>query len=141
MISFRVLIVDDEQEFVETLVKRLRRRNFFCEGVFSGTQGLAWLDEHGCDVVLLDMRLPDMDGNEVLRRIKQKKPEVQVVILTGHASASAGLEGILAGAHDYLMKPVEFETLVEKLVAAYEERVATIVPVAADTPGQQDSVI
>jgi DNA-binding response OmpR family regulator len=135
MISFRVLIIDDEQEFVETLVKRLRRRNFFCEGVFSGTQGLAWLDEQECDVVLLDMRLPDMDGNEVLRRIKQKKPEVQVVILTGHASASAGLEGILAGAHDYLMKPVEFETLVEKLVAAHEERVATIVPAAADTQG------
>jgi DNA-binding response OmpR family regulator len=131
METFRVLIIDDEEAFVETLGKRLRRRNLACEGVFTGSAGLAWLREHDCDVVLLDMRLPDMDGNEVLRRIKEIRPEQQVVILTGHASASAGLEGIRAGAHDYLMKPVEFETLLEKLTAAHEEGRRLALPVAA----------
>jgi len=115
---FRVLVVDDEQEFVATLIKRLSRRGFACEGVFTGADAIIAVGERDFDVVLLDMKLPDIEGNEVLREMKKLKPETQVVILTGHISAQDGMEGIGDGAEDYLMKPVEFESLLEALQRA-----------------------
>lgn len=116
--EMRVLVVDDEQEFVATLVKRLSRRGFTCSTAFTGTEAIELLRHTNIQVVLLDMKLPDIDGNEVLREIKKLKPETQVVILTGHISANAGMESLGDGAHDYLMKPVEFESLLESLQRA-----------------------
>lgn len=116
--NFRVLVVDDEQEFVATLIKRLSRRGLVCEGVFTGGEAIAAVRDREFDVVLLDMKLPDTDGNEVLREVKKLKPETQVVILTGHISAKDGVEGFDEGAKDYLMKPVEFESLLDSLQRA-----------------------
>lgn len=113
-----ILIVDDEEEFVSTLVQRLRRRGWSSEGVLTGTAAIAKATDSDFGVVLLDMRLPDMDGGQVLQEIKKIRPDSRVVILTGHASASEGEEGIRNGAFDYLIKPVEFETLLEKLRTA-----------------------
>lgn len=113
--TFRVLVVDDEQEFVATLIKRLSKRGLVCEGAFSGAEALAAVKERDFDVVLLDMKLPDTDGNEVLREVKCLKPATQVVILTGHISAQDGVAGFDGGANDYLMKPVEFESLLDSL--------------------------
>ena len=120
MSEFSVLVVDDEEEFVATLVQRLRKRGWASEGVLSGSAAIARVAATDYAVVLLDMRLPDMDGGQVLQEIKKIKPESRVIILTGHASASEGEEGIKNGAFDYLLKPVEFETLLEKLEAARE---------------------
>ncbi len=120
--NFRVLVVDDEQEFVNTLVKRLGKRGLDCEGVYTGSEALAVVRDHDFDVVLLDMKLPDSDGNEVLRAIKKIKPATQVVILTGHISARDGVEGFDDGASNYLMKPVEFESLFESLKLAHSSR-------------------
>lgn len=117
--NFRVLVVDDEQEFVSTLVKRLARRGVICESAFTGAQAIETLKIKDFDVMLLDMKLPDSDGKDVLREAKKLKPEIQVVILTGHISAKDGLEGRGFGAHDYLMKPVEFESLLESLQKAH----------------------
>jgi DNA-binding response OmpR family regulator len=114
----RVLVVDDEQEFVATLVKRLSRRGMVCSTAFTGAEAIEIVRGEVFDVVLLDMKLPDIDGNEVLREMKKLKPKTQVVILTGHISASDGMEGIGCGANDYLMKPVEFESLLESLQLA-----------------------
>jgi DNA-binding response OmpR family regulator len=119
--NFRVLVVDDEEEFVATLVKRLARRGVACESAFTGAQAIAALQAGNFDVMLLDMKLPDADGKDVLREAKRLKPEIQVVILTGHISAQDGLEGRGSGAHDYLMKPVEFESLLESLQKAHEK--------------------
>ncbi|MFH1019974.1 MAG: response regulator [Pseudomonadota bacterium] len=118
MSEFSILIVDDEEEFVATLVQRLRKRGWAGEGVLTGSAAIAMIAAHDFALVLLDMRLPDMDGGQVLREIKKIRPQSRVVILTGHASVSEGEEGLKNGAYDYLLKPVEFETLLEKLQAA-----------------------
>lgn len=110
-----VLVVDDEKDFVQTLIKRLHRRGVTCEGVFTGEEAVEKIKERKFDIVLLDMKLPGMDGNNTLIEIKKIRADTQVIILTGHASANEGLEGMKNGAIDYLMKPVEFESLYEKL--------------------------
>ncbi len=118
MSEFSILVVDDEEAFVATLVQRLRKRGWASEGVLTGGAAIARIAAKDFAVVLLDMRLPDMDGGQILQEIKKIRPASRVVILTGHASASEGEEGIKNGAFDYLLKPVEFETLLEKLQAA-----------------------
>lgn len=130
-----LLIVDDEKEFVATMLKRLQRRGISSQGAFTGAEALATMHRHDFDVVLLDMRLPDLDGNTVLREIKKMNPAIRVLILTGHASVKAGLEGLAEGASDYLLKPVEFETILEKLLAG-NEKLSRGSPVASanDTP-------
>ncbi len=115
MAESSILVIDDEQEFVSTLVRRLRKRGWDSEGVLTGGEGIRKIADGNFAVALLDMRLPDMDGSEVLREIMKINPRPRVIILTGHASASEGEEGIRNGAFDYLIKPVEFETLLEKL--------------------------
>lgn len=118
MTEHPILVVDDEEEFVSTLVQRLRKRGWACEGALTGGAALAQITAADFAVVLLDMRLPDMDGGLVLKEIKKIRPASRVVILTGHASAREGEAGLKNGAFDYLLKPVEFETLLEKLQAA-----------------------
>lgn len=122
MDDISVLIVDDEYDFVNTLLKRLNRKGLDCKGVFSGQSALEKFRERIFDVVLLDMKLADKDGNEVLKEIKKMSPDTQVIILSGYASARAGREGLGCGAFDYLLKPVEFETLIEKINTAFDER-------------------
>jgi len=120
--SFSVLIVDDEVEFMEVLVKRMRRRNLETFGAVSGEQALAYLDVKGADVVVLDVRMPEMDGIETLRAIKTNHPLVEVILLTGHASLSVAREGMRLGAFDYLMKPINIDELIYKLQDAFEKK-------------------
>ncbi len=119
MKKFRVLVVDDERDFVDSLVRRLQRRGVDCEGVYSGAEARMKIDGSSFDVVLLDMLLPDTTGNGILRYIKGIRPETEVVMLTGHASVEAGRESLKYGAYDYLLKPLEMETLFERLLAAF----------------------
>jgi len=126
MDAFSVLVIDDEEDFVSTLLKRLGKKGLDCEGVFSGHGAIEKFREREFDVVLLDMMLADMSGNEVLRELKKLRPGAQVVILSGHASASAGREGLGCGAFDYLIKPAEFETLYEKLKNAFDTRIELV---------------
>ena len=118
MPMFSVLLVDDEKDFIRTLLKRLERRGIECEGVFCGMDAIERIKARKFDTVLLDMKLPDKDGNAVLLEIRKVRPETRVIILTGHASANDGREGLKNGAVDYLMKPLEFESLFEKLQIA-----------------------
>lgn len=117
MKQLHLLIVDDEDDFVESLGKRLRRRGIACDGASCGATALAKLAAARYDVVLLDMLLPDQNGNEILRAIKAQWPATTVIILTGHASVEAGKESLRYGAAEYLMKPLEMETLFDKLTA------------------------
>lgn len=126
MTSFRLLVIDDEPDFVDILLKRLRKKAVHCLGALSGREGMAQLRSQEFDVVLLDMRLPDLDGNALLRLIKQEYPAVEVVMLTGQASLQAGREGMRDGAFDYLLKPLELESLHEKLLAAYRQKMALV---------------
>lgn len=120
--SFTVLLVDDEAEFRDLLEKRLRKRNLALLSAGSGEEALAIVAREAVDVVVLDVRMPGMDGRETLREIKRLKPEVEVIMLTGHASMEVALEGMELGAFDYLLKPVSFDELLFKLQDAAEKK-------------------
>ena len=123
MEKFRVLIVDDEVDFLETIVNRLLKRKIEATGVSSGEAALALIKEKNFDVVLLDIKMPGgMDGIEVMREIKKLQPLTEVILLTGHASVETSIEGLKSGAFDYLIKPVKFTELLEKLIAAFEKK-------------------
>ncbi|MCF8051763.1 MAG: response regulator [Desulfobacterales bacterium] len=122
MTDFRVLLVDDETDFLETLVKRLAKRNLDVAGVESGESALAALEATPVDVVVLDVRLPGIDGVETLRRIKQTSPLIEVILLTGHANMEVAVEGMELGAFDYLIKPVDIDDLLYKMQDAYKKK-------------------
>ncbi len=114
-----VMLVDDEVPFVETMTKRLTRRNLTILSAYSGQEALEKLKEHkDVDVVILDVKMPGMDGIETLREIKREHPLVEVIMLTGHATVETAIEGMKLGAFDYLMKPCEVEQLVAKVQEA-----------------------
>lgn len=111
----RVLLVDDEEQLVTTMAKRLRRRGFIVLEAVNGLEGLRHLEETPVDVVLLDVRMPGLDGIQVLREIKMRHPRTEVIIFTGHSDMEAAISGMAMGAFDYLMKPVELDVLVGKI--------------------------
>jgi two-component system, OmpR family, response regulator len=123
MEKFKVLIVDDEQDFLETIVKRMQARSIDVTGADSGSKALELLDGRDFDVTILDVKMPGMDGIETLREIKKKKPLTEVIMLTGHASVESGIQGMQLGAFDYVMKPVALDELLEKVRQAYERKV------------------
>jgi DNA-binding response OmpR family regulator len=116
-----VLVVDDEQDFVETLVKRMERRGFKVAGVGSGQEALLLLGKEHFDVVILDVMMPGIDGIETLREIKLAWPKIQVILLSGHGGEEMGLRGMAYGAYSYLLKPVALKTIVETTYTAFEE--------------------
>ncbi|MBM4294601.1 MAG: response regulator [Deltaproteobacteria bacterium] len=122
MEKFKMLVVDDETDFLETILKRIKARNIEVAGVESGYQALEALDRQDFDVIILDVKMPGLDGIETLREIKKKKPLVEVIMLTGHASVESGIQGMQLGAFDYVMKPVALDELLEKVRQAYERK-------------------
>ena len=125
MMEPSVLLVDDEVAFVETLVKRLKKRNLRVDFAHSGQAALDKLAASGptkFDVVVLDVKMPQMDGLETLARIKEKHPLIEVIMLTGHATVESAIEGMKQGAYDYLMKPCEVDVLLTKLNEATEKK-------------------
>ena len=119
--NIRLLLVDDEADFRKTLAKRLMKREIAAHQAGDGDECLAVLAEHDMDVVVLDVKMPGMNGIETLHRIKNEYPTTEVILLTGHAATQDGVEGIKSGAFDYLTKPVEFDHLLGKIVQAYEK--------------------
>lgn len=122
MSEFTILLVDDEEDFRLTLAKRLAKRNLQVLAAANGEEALAAIRASAVDVVALDVRMPGMDGIDVLQAIKAHDPLIEVVMLTGHASVEAAVEGMDHGAFDYLMKPVGIDELLYKLQDAYEAR-------------------
>ena len=117
-----VLFVDDEPDFLQTLLKRMRKRDVDAAGVGSGEEALVHLAQFPADVVVLDVRMPGMGGIETLRAIKKKTPLTEVVMLTGHASLEVAREGMENGAFDYLMKPVDIDDLLYKIQDAFHKK-------------------
>ena len=122
MDKFRVLIVDDDDDFRETLAIRLEARKLRVMGAESGDKALELLDRHDFDVVLLDIRMPGLDGIETLREMKKKRPLLEIILFTGHASVESGVQGMQLGAFDYVMKPASLEELLDKMHQAYEKK-------------------
>jgi two-component system OmpR family response regulator len=122
MENLRVLVVDDEADFLETIIKRLQRRKIDARGVDGGKKALEIVENERFDVVVLDILMPGMDGIETLKLLKKKKPFIEVIILTGHGSVESGLQGMQFGAFDYIMKPADLDELLEKIQQAYERK-------------------
>lgn len=122
MDTIKVLLVDDEAEFSETLIKRMKKRNVDITGVRSGEEALQTLDQGPIDVVILDVRMPGMDGIETLRALKKRHPLIEVIMLTGHASVEVAVQGMEFGAFDYLMKPMQIDDLLYKIQDAYQQK-------------------
>ncbi len=125
----KILLVDDEAAFVDAMVKRLSKRDFELLTANSGQEALDALKrDDDVDVVILDVKMPGMDGIETLKKIKSKHPLVEVIMLTAHATVESAIEGMKLGAFDYLMKPAEIDELVDKVkkaqeIKSYKERI------------------
>lgn len=115
MEGIKVLLVDDEIPFITTLAKRLNKRGLDVSEAHDGQEALAAMEEREFEVVILDVKMPGMDGLTVLHKIKQQWPMTEVIMLTGHASMEAAIRGMELGAFDYLMKPVEFVDILYKV--------------------------
>jgi len=126
----KVLLVDDEEEFVETLAERMRTRGMDVSTSNSGANALQLVKDEDFDVVVLDLKMPGVDGIEALKRIKRRRPDIQVVLLTGHATVEKGVEAIKQGALEFLEKPVDLASLTD---AIHKARATKMVLVEKET--------
>ena len=123
MVRANVLLVDDEVPFVETMTKRLSKRGINIISALSGEEALGRLENNSdIEIVVLDVKMPGMDGLETLAEIKRNCPLVEVIILTGHSAIESAIKGMRLGAFDYLTKPCEIEALIQKIRQATHQR-------------------
>lgn len=119
MKNISLLLVDDEDDFRTTLANRLKRRNIDVTDAGSGEKALEIIKNSSFDVAIIDIKMPGIDGIETLKRVKKIDPLLEVILLTGHASIEAGIEGIKSGAYDYVIKPCTVNDLMAKVEDAF----------------------
>lgn len=122
MSEMKVLLVDDEVDFVKTLAQRLKMRDLKADTVHDGEHAVSFVEKEEPDVMVLDLRMPGMDGMDVLRQIKKAYPSTQVIILTAHGTDKDKEEAEKLGVFAFLKKPVEIETLVDHIKEAYKKK-------------------
>ena len=120
--DIRVLLIDDEQTLLEYLAKRLLREGFTVKVTFSGEEALQVAAEEDYDVAVVDLKMPGMDGVETQRRLKRIQPNLQCIVLTGHGGIESALESGQEEAYNYLLKPIEFESLMQSIRDAYQHK-------------------
>ncbi|OGP52221.1 MAG: two-component system response regulator [Deltaproteobacteria bacterium RBG_13_43_22] len=118
----KLLLVDDEVAFANNIAKLISKRGYDIITVYNGESAVQAVDETDFDVIVLDLKMPGLDGLAVLKQIKRKKPGVEVIILTDHDSFESGIDGMQLGAFDFIMKPVRFDDLQEKIRQAYQRK-------------------
>ena len=137
--DIKILLVDDEKQFVDTLSERLEMRGFTARVAYDGPQALEMV-KMPTDVIVLDLRLPGMDGFEVLKAVKKSNPDVQVIILTGHGGDAEEKTAYRMGAYSFLRKPMDIDDLLSSIRMAYRDKVEnTMVAVAMAEAGDFDS--
>lgn len=120
--DIKVLLVDDEVDFVNTLGQRLKMRELIVDVVYDGEQALSFIKKIEPDVIVLDLKMPGLHGIEVLREVKKMKPDIQVIILTGHGTEKDDEEARKLGGFDFLRKPADIDLLVAKIKEAFQEK-------------------
>ena len=120
----KIMLVDDEVEFLEIMAKFFKRRKIDFETACGCMEALDQLGQNNFDVVIMDVSMPGLDGIECMAEMKKVQPDLEVIILTGHASLNVGINGMKKGAFDYCLKPVDFDELLEKIVLAKEKAAA-----------------
>lgn len=133
--DIKVLLVDDEIAFVNTLAQRLRMRKLLVDTVYDGEQALSYIKEIEPDVIVLDLKMPGLHGIEVLREIKKIKREIQVIILTGHGTDKDEEEAKKLGGFDFLRKPADIDLLMRKIKEAFSEKLERIMSAIAFAQG------
>jgi DNA-binding NtrC family response regulator len=124
--SEKVLLVDDEVELLDTLSERMRNRGMEVATSSSGVEALKKVDQEAYDVIILDLMMPGVDGLEALKILKEKRPELQVILLTGHATVEKGIEAMKLGAMDFLEKPADLNQLTEKIKKAQAKKMLIV---------------
>ena len=122
MEPMKIMLVDDEERFLSTTKKLLLKKGLEVLTAASGPEALELLRTHNIHVVILDVKMPGMDGMETLKAIKHTYPLVEVIMLTGHATVESAIDGLKSGAMDYLMKPADMDDLISKAEEAFEKR-------------------
>nr|WP_320016711.1 response regulator [uncultured Desulfobacter sp.] len=122
MEKMKLLLVDDEIRYLETTQKLIERKGYEVWTAPSGEKALQTMAAHNIHVVILDVKMPGMDGNETLKQIKELYPLTEVIMLTGHATVDSAIDGLKSGAWDYLMKPADIEDIIEKAELAFQKR-------------------
>ncbi|MDY6831236.1 MAG: response regulator [Thermodesulfobacteriota bacterium] len=124
--SDKVLIVDDEKDFLDLISERLKARDMNVSTATRGEDAVSLIDQESYDAVVLDLQMPGMDGLEVLKRIKEKNPDVQVILLTGHATVEKGVEAMKLGAMDLIEKPADLPTIIDRIKRAKAEKIILV---------------
>ncbi|MDJ0622843.1 MAG: response regulator [Desulfocapsaceae bacterium] len=125
-IDAKILLVDDEEEFLNTLTQRLEVRGLKVTGATRGQQAVELIDNQSFDIILLDLAMPGMDGFETLKKIKEKDPDAEIVMLSGKGSLLSGVEAVKLGAEDFLVKPVDLNDLLKRIEEAKERRILVL---------------
>lgn len=120
--DIKVLLIDDEQTLLEYLSKRLLKEGFIVKATFSGEEALEVAANNFFDVAVVDLKMPGMDGVETQKRLKEIQPLIQCIVLTGHGSIDTALESGHHDAYKYLLKPIDYENLVETIKEAYKKK-------------------
>lgn len=122
----KVLLIDDEEEFLSTLSERMELRGMDVKTAATADTAVAALDENEYDAIVLDLQMPEMDGIEMLKAIKVRHPDMQVILLTGHATVEAGIQAMKLGAMDFMEKPADIESLTEKIKKAQAKKMLIV---------------
>lgn len=122
MEKLKMMLVDDEERFLSTTKKLLSRKGYDVVTANSGSEALKELGSSNIQVVILDVKMPGLDGIETLKAIKKRFPLVEVIMLTGHGTVESAVDGLKAGATDYLLKPTDVDDLIRKAEEAFEKR-------------------
>jgi DNA-binding NtrC family response regulator len=120
--DIKILLIDDEQTLLEYLSKRLLREGFTVKATFSGEEALEVAANDFFDVAVVDLKMPGIDGVETQKRLKEIQPLIQCIVLTGHGSIDTALESGQQDAYKYLLKPIDYENLVETIKEAYKKK-------------------
>ncbi len=121
-----VLLVDDEEDFIELMSQRLETRGLKVRAVTSGEEALRVIDDRNIDVAVVDLAMPGIDGIETLKKIKEKRRDIEVIMLTGQGTVQSGIKAMKHGAIDFLEKPVDLTVLLEKIRQAKEQRTISL---------------
>jgi len=121
MKKMKILLVDDEKEFVETLSERMEMRDLESDIALNGEEALQMVEDEAPDVMVLDLKMPGIDGMEVLRKVRKAYPDVQVIMLTGHGSEKDEEEARRLGAFEYLQKPTGVDKIVQTIKRAFKK--------------------
>jgi DNA-binding NtrC family response regulator len=124
--KIRLLFVDDEKDFVAYMTKRLKLHDLEVDAYTHPVEALEKTEGHTYDVALLDLRMPEMDGEQLLGRLKQRDPSIEIIILTGHGSIESAFRSAKVGAYEYLLKPCDFDELVTSINKAYAKRIRSL---------------